>query len=188
MTKSELQRLEVGDSIPDLRLPAITRKTLAVYAGASGDHHPLHIDSDYARDAGARRTEFPSEPPHAVGRRRRRPPRQLRTMLHRQATAHAAGPAPGPCGSVPARTRCWCHSRAPGPARRRTTSSPRGVRCSSWSCAGAKEVCQNFGKPMPSAHRKPSSPAAAACRCRTCRRQRDTRPRRPRHLCLCAIR
>ncbi len=33
-------------------MPAITRKTLAVYAGASGDHHPLHIDLDYAREAG----------------------------------------------------------------------------------------------------------------------------------------
>ncbi|CAG2139916.1 MaoC/PaaZ C-terminal domain-containing protein [Cupriavidus numazuensis] len=41
-----------GDTIPDLQVPAITRRTLAIYAGASGDHHPLHIDSDYAREAG----------------------------------------------------------------------------------------------------------------------------------------
>ena len=52
MTPHTLKNLQVGDSIPELRLPAISRKTLAIYAGASGDHHPLHIDSDYARDAG----------------------------------------------------------------------------------------------------------------------------------------
>ena|ERR1700752_2222844 len=51
-TKSQLESLKPGDSIPELQMPAISRKTLAVYAGASGDHHPLHIDSDYARDAG----------------------------------------------------------------------------------------------------------------------------------------
>ncbi|QUN32899.1 MaoC family dehydratase (plasmid) [Cupriavidus sp. KK10] len=50
--KNILNDLRVGDSIPQLQLPAITRKTLAVYAGASGDHHPLHIDSDYAHNAG----------------------------------------------------------------------------------------------------------------------------------------
>lgn len=44
--------LQVGDHLPALTLPAISRRTLALYAGASGDHHPLHIDSDYARDAG----------------------------------------------------------------------------------------------------------------------------------------
>lgn len=32
--------------------PAITRATLALYAGASGDHNPVHIDSDVARSAG----------------------------------------------------------------------------------------------------------------------------------------
>ena len=48
----QLQQLQPGDVIPELRLPAISRKTLAVYAGASGDHHPLHIDPDYARQAG----------------------------------------------------------------------------------------------------------------------------------------
>lgn len=52
MTTTELQHLQPGDSIPELLVPAISRKTLAVYAGASGDHHPLHIDLDYARDKG----------------------------------------------------------------------------------------------------------------------------------------
>ena len=32
--------------------PPVTRTTLALYAGASGDHNPVHIDSDVARAAG----------------------------------------------------------------------------------------------------------------------------------------
>ena len=32
--------------------PPVTRATLALYAGASGDHNPVHIDSDVARGAG----------------------------------------------------------------------------------------------------------------------------------------
>jgi len=44
--------LRVDDTLPPLTLPGISRKTLALYAGASADHHPLHIDLDYAREAG----------------------------------------------------------------------------------------------------------------------------------------
>jgi acyl dehydratase len=32
--------------------PPITRLTLALYCGASGDHNPLHVDIDAARAAG----------------------------------------------------------------------------------------------------------------------------------------
>ncbi|WP_283135087.1 MaoC/PaaZ C-terminal domain-containing protein [Rhizohabitans arisaemae] len=35
-----------------LEIPTITRTTLALYAGASGDHNPMHIDLDVARSAG----------------------------------------------------------------------------------------------------------------------------------------
>ena len=42
----------VGDELPELRLPAISRTTLALYAGASGDHNPVHIDLDAARTVG----------------------------------------------------------------------------------------------------------------------------------------
>jgi len=42
----------VGDVITPLTLPAITRGTLALFAGASGDHNPMHIDLDVAREAG----------------------------------------------------------------------------------------------------------------------------------------
>lgn len=35
-----------------LEIPAISRTTLALFAGASGDHNPMHIDLDVARSAG----------------------------------------------------------------------------------------------------------------------------------------
>lgn len=44
--------IEVGRQLPPLEIPTITRTTLAVYAGASGDHNPNHIDSDAAKAAG----------------------------------------------------------------------------------------------------------------------------------------
>ena len=44
--------ISVGTEIPALVLPPITRTTLALYAGASGDHNPVHIDIDFAKKAG----------------------------------------------------------------------------------------------------------------------------------------
>ena len=44
--------LAAGDELPPLALPPVTRTTLALYAGASGDHNPIHIDVDFARAAG----------------------------------------------------------------------------------------------------------------------------------------
>lgn len=44
--------ITVGTEIPSLSLPAISRTTLALYAGASGDHNPIHIDIDFAKKAG----------------------------------------------------------------------------------------------------------------------------------------
>lgn len=41
--------IHVGDQLPPLVLPPIDRTTLALYAGASGDHNPIHIDQDFAR-------------------------------------------------------------------------------------------------------------------------------------------
>ncbi len=43
--------LQVGFELPPLALPAINRTTLALYAGASGDHNQVHIDLDFARKA-----------------------------------------------------------------------------------------------------------------------------------------
>ena len=47
-----LDNASVGDKIPDLVIEPITRSTLALYAGASGDHNPMHIDLDFAKEAG----------------------------------------------------------------------------------------------------------------------------------------
>lgn len=44
--------VRVGDVLPEMRLPAVDRKTLAIFAGASGDLNPIHIDIDFARRAG----------------------------------------------------------------------------------------------------------------------------------------
>lgn len=44
--------LREGAELPPLRLPPISRTTLALFAGASGDHNPIHIDLDVARSAG----------------------------------------------------------------------------------------------------------------------------------------
>ena len=52
MTSTTLQNIQVGDALPELRLPAVDRTMLALYAGASGDHNPIHIDVDFARRAG----------------------------------------------------------------------------------------------------------------------------------------
>ena len=47
-----MSNVQVGTEIPALELPPISRFTLALYAGASGDHNPIHIDSDFAKKAG----------------------------------------------------------------------------------------------------------------------------------------
>ena len=44
--------VEVGDKLPELVRGPIDRATLALFAGASHDHVPLHIDSDFAHAAG----------------------------------------------------------------------------------------------------------------------------------------
>ncbi|MEC7855506.1 MAG: MaoC/PaaZ C-terminal domain-containing protein [Candidatus Neomarinimicrobiota bacterium] len=48
----DLDTVSVGEKIPDLVIEPVTRSTLALYAGASGDHNPIHIDLDFARKAG----------------------------------------------------------------------------------------------------------------------------------------
>lgn len=47
-----MQQPEIGSTLPDVVFGPITRTVLALYAGASGDHDPVHIDIDFARDAG----------------------------------------------------------------------------------------------------------------------------------------
>lgn len=52
MRNPQFNAVEVGTQLPPLVLPPLSRTTLALYAGGSGDHIPLHIDTDYARRAG----------------------------------------------------------------------------------------------------------------------------------------
>lgn len=47
-----MSSIEIGTELPPLRLPPISRTTLALFAGASGDVNPIHIDLDVARSAG----------------------------------------------------------------------------------------------------------------------------------------
>ena len=42
----------VGERLVHKTYAPITRHTLALYCGASGDHNPIHVDSDFARRFG----------------------------------------------------------------------------------------------------------------------------------------
>jgi acyl dehydratase len=42
----------VGARIVHKEFPPITRHRLALYCGASGDHNPIHVDLDFAKQAG----------------------------------------------------------------------------------------------------------------------------------------
>lgn len=44
--------VEVGFELPGVEMPPLTRQVLAIYCGASGDHNPVHVDLDFAREAG----------------------------------------------------------------------------------------------------------------------------------------
>jgi len=43
---------KVGEILPKLTIEPISRASLALYAGASGDHNPIHIDTDYTTQIG----------------------------------------------------------------------------------------------------------------------------------------
>lgn len=44
--------INIDEAIPPFSKPPINRTTLALFAGASNDHNPIHIDIDFARQAG----------------------------------------------------------------------------------------------------------------------------------------
>ena len=46
------QDIKAGDRLVHKVFPPITRHTLALYCGASGDHNPIHVDIDFAKAAG----------------------------------------------------------------------------------------------------------------------------------------
>ena len=51
-TPTKTPAIEVGQELPSLTLPPVDRTMLALFAGASGDHNPIHIDLDFARRSG----------------------------------------------------------------------------------------------------------------------------------------
>ena len=52
MASPTFDTVQVGNALPALQLPPVDRSALALFAGASGDHNPIHIDIDVARRAG----------------------------------------------------------------------------------------------------------------------------------------
>lgn len=52
MSTPRFDVVQVGDELPALQMPPVDRTTLALFAGASGDHNQIHIDTDVARRAG----------------------------------------------------------------------------------------------------------------------------------------
>jgi acyl dehydratase len=52
MAQPRYDDVNVGDQPIRIETDPISRTTLALYGGASGDHNPMHIDIDYAKAAG----------------------------------------------------------------------------------------------------------------------------------------
>lgn len=48
----DIRTAEPGAVIGTLKLDPISRHTLALYCGASGDHNPIHVDIDFAKASG----------------------------------------------------------------------------------------------------------------------------------------
>lgn len=47
-----LSKLKVGDKLPVLTTGPIRPLDLALFAGGSGDHNPIHVDKSFAESAG----------------------------------------------------------------------------------------------------------------------------------------
>jgi acyl dehydratase len=52
MSAHDLSALKAGDALPALTTGPITPLTLALFAGGSGDHNPIHVDKAFAASAG----------------------------------------------------------------------------------------------------------------------------------------
>ena len=50
MPAPDFETIHIGDALPPLELAPLSRLTLALYCAASGDHNPVHVDIDYARN------------------------------------------------------------------------------------------------------------------------------------------
>jgi acyl dehydratase len=49
---ARFEQVAVGEAIPELVKPPIDRTQLALYAAASGDHNPIHLDDERAKAGG----------------------------------------------------------------------------------------------------------------------------------------
>lgn len=52
MSTVEFSSVKIDDALPSMAMPPITRQALAIYCGASGDHNPIHVDIDFAKESG----------------------------------------------------------------------------------------------------------------------------------------
>lgn len=52
MKKLNFKSAKVGDRLPNLIINSVSRKSLAIYSKASGDHNPIHINLDFAKQTG----------------------------------------------------------------------------------------------------------------------------------------
>ena len=52
MPTTTIEPLQIGTVLPPLQLDPVNRTMLALFAGASNDHNAIHIDLDFARQAG----------------------------------------------------------------------------------------------------------------------------------------
>ena len=52
MSLPSYNEIKIGDEIPSLAKRPVNRTTLALFAGASNDHNPIHIDIDFAKKSG----------------------------------------------------------------------------------------------------------------------------------------
>jgi len=48
----KFETAQVGDILPELKKPVIDKTQLALFAGASGDHNPIHLDDERATAVG----------------------------------------------------------------------------------------------------------------------------------------
>ena len=48
----EYDAVEIGYQLPELVSEPISRWQMALYQGGSGDHNPIHTDSDFAKSSG----------------------------------------------------------------------------------------------------------------------------------------
>lgn len=49
---TDFSKIEIGAVMPGINRGPVTRTQLALFAGASGDHNPIHLDEDEAKAGG----------------------------------------------------------------------------------------------------------------------------------------